>query len=202
MSARRTAKADRRRTLLDAAARLFAESGFNGVSIEDLGAAVGISGPALYRHFSSKLAVLTALLVEISSDLLEGGREVVAGQTGESDADALSRLEALIRFHVAFAVGNPDVIRVQDRDLGSLGEDGSHRVRSLQRAYVDLWVDALRRLHPGAETAVLRLRAHAAFGLMNSTPHGARELDTETVRGELERLARIVLVGERRLSGA
>lgn len=194
MSARRTAKADRRRTLLDAAARLFAESGFNGVSIEDLGAAVGVSGPALYRHFSSKLAVLTALLVEISSELLEGGREVVAEQTSESDAR--SRLEALIRFHVTFAVGNPEVIRVQDRDLGSLDEDGSHRVRSLQRSYIDLWVDTLRELHPESDAAVLRLRAHAAFGLMNSTPHGGRELDTETVRAELERLARIVLAGE------
>ena len=44
------------------AARMFAEFGYHGVSIEDLGASVGISGPAVYKHFSSKDALLAALL--------------------------------------------------------------------------------------------------------------------------------------------
>lgn len=44
----------RREQILATAAELFAHRGFNGVSINDIGAAVGISGPALYRHFASK----------------------------------------------------------------------------------------------------------------------------------------------------
>ena len=58
---RSEAKAQRREALLAAAAHHFAERGFNGVSIEDLGTAVGMSGPAVYRHFESKQALLAAI---------------------------------------------------------------------------------------------------------------------------------------------
>ena len=65
----------RREQILATAAELFAERGFNGVSINDIGAAVGVSGPALYRHFPSKDAVLGELLLGISRSLLaEGSR--------------------------------------------------------------------------------------------------------------------------------
>ena len=57
------AKARRRQDLLAASATLFAERGFAGVSIDDIGAAAGVSGPAVYRHFPSKQAVLGAILL-------------------------------------------------------------------------------------------------------------------------------------------
>jgi len=65
----------RREQILDTAARLFAERGFHGVSVVELGAACGISGPALYKHFESKDAMLAEMLVEISEELLRVGRE-------------------------------------------------------------------------------------------------------------------------------
>lgn len=168
LTPRSLAKADRRQALLTAAASLFARSGFNGVSIEDLGAAVGVSGPAVYRHFSGKQAVLGALLVGVSEDLVTGGQVVV-----DEAQDAAVALRSLVRFHVNFALSNPDVIRVQDRDLDSLADVERHRVRALQRAYVELWVQVLGRVHPTVDTAILRIRAHATFGLINSTPHSA-----------------------------
>ena len=60
--------------ILQVAAGLFARHGFHGVSIADLGAAVGVSGPALYRHFPGKEALLEEILVGISERLLAGGR--------------------------------------------------------------------------------------------------------------------------------
>ncbi|RJT87328.1 TetR/AcrR family transcriptional regulator [Cryobacterium melibiosiphilum] len=183
---RSRAKASRRDALLAAAAELFARSGFNGVSIEDLGAAVGVSGPAVYRHFTGKQAVLTALLVGASDDLMTGGQAVV-----DAAADAPGALAALVRFHVRFALDNPDVIRVQDRDLGSLPDTDRHRVRALQRAYVELWVSVLGQVHPSTPVTLLRMRAHATFGLINSTPHSAAAASApaETVRALLEEMA-------------
>ncbi|MFQ4148513.1 TetR/AcrR family transcriptional regulator [Arthrobacter sp. LAPM80] len=163
---RTQAKANRRSVLLNSAAALFAKRGFNGVSIEDLGAAAGVSGPAVYRHFNGKQALLGALLVGVSEDLLAGGQAVL-----ESTPDAAASLRALVAFHVDFALTKPDVIRVQDRDFASLGTADSSAVRSLQRAYVELWVGVLGRLFPERETAVRRLQAQAVFGLINSTPH-------------------------------
>jgi AcrR family transcriptional regulator len=160
------AKANRRSVLLDSAASLFARRGFNGVSIEDLGAAAGVSGPAVYRHFHGKQALLGALLVGVSEDLLAGGRAVLA-----ATPDDEATLRALVSFHVDFALAKPDVIRVQDRDFDSLGEADRSAVRSLQRAYVELWVEVLGRLFPEREASTRRLQAHAVFGLINSTPH-------------------------------
>ncbi|TFD88281.1 TetR/AcrR family transcriptional regulator [Cryobacterium serini] len=181
---RSRAKAERRSALLSAAATLFAQSGFNGVSIEDLGAAVGVSGPAVYRHFNGKQAVLAALLIDVSEDLVAGGQTVVTETT-----DAAAALGDLVRFHVDFALSNPEVIRVQDRDLDSLAESDRHRVRLLQREYVELWVEVLHRVHPAVNEALLRIRAHATFGLLNSTPHSARASSHTAVRTLLEEMA-------------
>ncbi|MBN9152594.1 MAG: TetR family transcriptional regulator [Microbacterium sp.] len=166
---RERAKADRQAALLQEASRLFAERGFSGASLEDVGAAVGVSGPAVYRHFANKQALLGAILVRVSERLRAGGERVVKTVPG-----APEQLTALIRFHVDFALTDADVIRVQDRDLASLSEDDRHRVRRLQREYVEVWIAVLRRLHPGRSEQELRVRAHAVFGLINSTPHSVR----------------------------
>jgi AcrR family transcriptional regulator len=154
-----------------------------------------VSGPAVYRHFAGKQAVLGAILVGVSQNLLAGGEAVVTGADDDRKA-----LKALVRFHVDFALGNPDVIRVQDRDLASLTDADRTSVRSLQRAYVELWVRVLSRLHPGADAAALRIRAHAVFGLINSTPHSGRapgagtQLSRSMVGGILEELALAALL--------
>lgn len=166
---RSQAKENRRKALLTAAAALFAADGFNRVSLEDLGAAAGVSGPAVYRHFAGKQAVLGALLLSVSQDLLDGGRTVVAGSGGPAAA-----LAGLVEFHVDFALSNSDVIRVQDQDFSNLDDADEAEVRTLQRNYVELWVDVLAGLHPDTDPAELRMRAHATFGLINSTPHSVR----------------------------
>ena len=178
---RARAKANRRRALLDAAARLFAERGFDRVSMEDLGSAAGVSGPAVYRHFAGKQSVLAALLTDVSQELFDGGARVIT-----EVEDAQATLRALITFQVAFALANADVIRVQDRDLERLGFPEQHRVRSVQRSYVDLWVGVLARVDPDADAASLHVKAHATFGLINSTPHSGR---SETTGEILEAMA-------------
>ncbi|MBD8507097.1 TetR family transcriptional regulator [Hoyosella sp. G463] len=166
-------KADRREQLLRAAAQLVAERGFSGVRLEDIGAAVGISGPAIYRHFSSKEALLVELLSSVSRRLLTGAR-AVAGQASSAE-DAI---EDLVDFHLDFALGQPDLIRVQDRDLHSLPEEARREIRHMQRRYVELWVAALIENDPRIDTRDARIKAHGVFGLLNSTAHslGGREL--------------------------
>ena len=83
---------------------------------------------------------------------------------------------------------------MQDRDLASLSEDDRTPVRRLQREYVELWMAVLAELHPTRTEADLRVRAHACFGLINSTPHSVaaccvRRPPDSTVRGILESMA-------------
>lgn len=171
---RSQAKASRRSTLLAEAARLFARHGYRGVSLEDLGAASGISGPAVYRHFSGKASVLGALLVGVSEELLEGGRNVASD--GGTPTEILRRL---VEFHADFALGHPDVIRVQDRDMSSLSDTDAAAVRRLQRAYMDVWADQLLALHAGEDLTAARFRAQAVFGLINSTHHSVPRADSD-----------------------
>src|SRR3954452_16575277 len=108
---------------------MFAEYGYHGVSTEDLGAAVGISGPGVYRHFASKDALLADLLVGISEELLQHGRVEVAGSRAPAQA-----LERLLHKHLDSSLTEPDLIRVQDRDLASLSSADGRQVRRLQRS--------------------------------------------------------------------
>ena len=174
----------RREQILQAAAQLFAERGARAVGVDDVGAAVGVTGPAIYRHFASKDAMLAEMLVRISETLLAGGTERVS-DVGD---DAASQLRALIAFHVDFALDNPALITVQDRDLGSLPDADAAQVRRLQRRYVEVWVTVLARLHPGADAATCRARAHAVFGLINSTPHSAGRLSRPAMADLLTRM--------------
>lgn len=161
--------ASRREQILGVAAQLFARHGYHGVSIGDLGAAVGISGPALYRHFPGKEALLEEMLVGISEHLLGGGQELAARID-----DPAELLRELVAFHARFATREPELIVVQDRDLANLASGARAKVRKLQRTYVEIWVEALRPLHPDLDDGQLRTVAHGAFGLLNSTPHAGR----------------------------
>jgi AcrR family transcriptional regulator len=163
-----TEQLPRREQILATAAELFAARGFHGVSVADIGAACGISGPALYKHFASKDAVLAEMLVAISERLLAVGRE-----RSEAAQDPTAAVRALVDWHVDFALRDRPLIVVQDRDWESLPDTARERVRSLQREYVDLWAGRLREVHPDLKPDSARAMAHAAFGLINSTPHSA-----------------------------
>jgi AcrR family transcriptional regulator len=151
--------------------------------VADLGAACGISGPALYKHFPSKEALLAEMLVAISERLLAEGQARVAAAATPAEA-----LASLVDWHVDFALRHRALIVVQDRDWSSLPADSREQVRTLQRSYVDVWASQLRLLTPGLEIAAARAMAHAAFGLINSTPHSGR-LPDEEMRAVLTRMA-------------
>lgn len=169
VTAREAAKARRRQDLLTAAAALFAERGFDAVRLEDIGAACGISGPGIYRHFEGKAAVLTQMLHTVSTGLLTGGSAVVADvEPGEPAA------RELITFQVDFALRNRDVIRVQDRDLSSVPDGERAEIARVQRAYIDLWAEHIGRMHPDEDAPTAVFRAQAALGLINSTPRSVR----------------------------
>jgi Transcriptional regulator len=178
------ARGSRRAEILRAAAELFAARGFHGVSIEDIGTAVGVSGPALYRHFSGKEALLAEMLLDVSERLREAGAAVVT--TAEDPATAL---DGLLEVQISFALDQPALIRVHDQELGNVPEPERRRIRRLQRLYVEEWVTVLAELHPHCPPPRLRAATHAVFGLLNSTPHSAGELDRAAMADLLRRMA-------------
>ncbi|WP_066364084.1 TetR/AcrR family transcriptional regulator [Herbidospora mongoliensis] len=177
---------NRRTEILDAAAGLFAERGFHGVSIEEIGAAVGVSGPALYRHFRGKEALLTEILLDISARLSAAGESAAA-------LDPSDALDVLLRGHIEFALSHPELIRVHERELHNVPEADQRAIRRLQRLYVEEWVGVVRDLHPGCAVSRVRAAVHAVFGLLNSTPRSVGELGREEMASVLEVMARASL---------
>jgi AcrR family transcriptional regulator len=170
----RTDAPTRREQILKEAARLFAERGFHGVGVDEIGAAVGISGPGLYRHFPGKDAMLAELLVGISERLLAGGQLRVAEDATSGDGSPEALLDALIEGHIDFALDDRPLITLHDRELDRLRDSDRKLVRQLQRQYVELWVEILRGVYPGLAEPAARSAVHSVFGLLNSTPHLGR----------------------------
>ncbi|MGW5785038.1 SACE_7040 family transcriptional regulator [Streptomyces sp. NPDC003757] len=176
--ATRTDAPTRREQILKEAARLFAERGFHGVGVDEIGAAVGISGPGLYRHFPGKDAMLAELLVGISDSLLTGAKRRLAEADGSGVGAGATEpeavLDSLIEGHIDFALDDRPLITLHDRELDRLRDADRKMVRQLQRQYVELWVGVLRQVYPAVAEPAARSAVHSVFGLLNSTPHLGR----------------------------
>src|SRR5947199_322721 len=73
------------------------------------------------------------------------------------------------------------ILAVAGELLANLPDGARRTVRQLQRRYVEIWVNTLRRLHPGLSEEAARVAAHGAFGLLNSTPHTGRGPEAVTL---------------------
>lgn len=177
-------KADRREALLRAARLLIAKQGYSRMRLEDLAGAAGISGPAVYRHFSSKDAVLVELLVGISDRLLAGGRSILV-ETTDSD----ERLQQLVALQMDFALTEPELILIYDRDRYHLPAEALSYVRRTQRQYVEIWIQAIGDAVPSGAIEVDRTRAHAVIGLINSTPRIPKTVSRKQARDVISAMA-------------
>jgi len=188
-----TARGERRERILASATSLFEENGFHGAGIDDIAAAAGVTGPAIYRHFKNKDAVLVALfdrLAERLGAILDkvAGEVVSDGSGGHGVA-----LETLVRLHVRLAFEDRALIVVYISEERNLPEAERRRVRRFQRAYVEAWADLLRPLRPDLSDDERRAAAHAAIGLLNSTGY-RRQVGLPRAQAE-DMLARMALVG-------
>jgi AcrR family transcriptional regulator len=154
---------DRREKILRAAGEQFARRGYHAVGLADIGAAAGIVGSGIYRHFTSKSAILVALLDQVMGRLIDE-----AGQILAAEPDAAGQLEALIQGQVAFAVDDRYLVRLWQREVHVLPDADRRRLRRLQRLYVEEWVHLLAELRPDLGDGQARALVHAAIGAIQS----------------------------------
>jgi len=152
----------RREAILSAAATLFAEKGFAGVSVDDIGAAVGIAGPSVYNHFPAKSDILVAVASRGNEWLWMAFNRAVAHTNDTAEA-----LRQVVLSYQTFAFGNPDIVEILITEEMHLPEPERQRARSAQRAYIDEWVHLTRQLHPHWTLTEARIRVQAAQMLIN-----------------------------------
>jgi len=159
-----TAVVPRREQLLEAAAQLFSARGFHAVGIDDIGAAAGISGPGVYRHFASKHALLESLCDRAMTRMLDGAEQIIA-----TAGDPYTALESLVDLHVAFAVSERALIGVWIREARSLSEDVRQSLRRRLRAYEQLWLQVLGVLRDDLEPAQVAIVSGSTLAMLNGT---------------------------------
>jgi AcrR family transcriptional regulator len=168
----------RRELLLNATAELVAQRGFHAVGIDEIGAAAGVTGAAIYRHFANKQDLLVALIDRVVTELRDGARTAVRDAASPDVA-----LAGLVALHVDFALRDRSIITVYDQESHNLPDEDRRRLRRTQAAYAEIWVDALVAVRPELSRPRAAAAVHAVFGLMNSpADYEARLPTTETAR--------------------
>jgi AcrR family transcriptional regulator len=153
----------RREKILTAAGEQFARRGYHAVSLAEIGAAAGIVGSGVYRHFTSKSAILVALLDQVLDRLLAQSERILA-----SEPDGARQLAALVRGQAEFAVYDGYLVRLYQREVHMLPEADQRRLRRLQRHYVEEWVHLLAEQRPELGDGQARALVHAAIGAIQS----------------------------------
>lgn len=184
----RTRDPERKNRILAAAADLVGRKGFHAVSIADIGAAAGITGSGVYRHFDSKSAILVALFDRVIDNLLDDERQIL-----ETTTDLAEALKRLIAGQIEFVVGDHHLAQVYYNEINNLPEDDQRRLRRKQRLYLEEWVHLVDELRPDLTDTDARTIVHAAIGAVQSPLFHNSGLAEDRLRTLLTDAARSIL---------
>jgi AcrR family transcriptional regulator len=182
----------RRELLLQSAADLFSAKGYHAVGIDDIGAAAGISGPGVYRHFASKQALLEALCDRAMTSMLGGAEEIPAEYDDPSRA-----LEALVDLHVDFAVARRALLGVWSREQRNLSEDVRRSLRVRLRAYEQPWREVLAQLRDDLAADEVAVAVTATLSMLNAAAIVDPEVPADRLSRLLRRMALSALLSRR-----
>jgi AcrR family transcriptional regulator len=149
--------------LLDAAARVFAEVGYDKASMRRIAAEAGVSLAGIYHYVASKEELLYWIQFHTFDSLLRGLQRCMQ----EVD-EPRERLAAAVRNHVRHFGENMDALRVCARELETLEGEAYHHVHDRRRAYFDGIHAIVSELQPRHRGALGSWLATAnLFGMLN-----------------------------------
>ncbi|MBT3756321.1 MAG: TetR/AcrR family transcriptional regulator [Candidatus Cloacimonetes bacterium] len=108
---------ERQEQIIETAIKIIAEKGIQNLTTKNLAKEIGISEPALYRHFDNKLEILKAVIVYFQSKM-----KPAIGQLNNS-TDTLSKIESFILEHLKIISNNPNFAKVIFSEANFQNED-------------------------------------------------------------------------------
>jgi AcrR family transcriptional regulator len=148
-------------TLLAAGARLFRAQGYPAVSTSEIGKGAGIAGPGLYRSFSSKQAILDALVRR-----LDEWRSLECIRTLRANQQAAQRLRGLVEGHVRISLDAPDLVAVSVTELSHASNEMRDSYLRNQADREAVWIELIRALVPRTTGTEARLLVAAAISFI------------------------------------
>jgi AcrR family transcriptional regulator len=153
----------RRGVILKVAATLFAEHGFDSVSINQIGEEAGVTGPAIYRYFASKEALLVALYEHVlrrASD--EMSQVLLSGSHGQE------AVERLIELQLAHAQEEPEKFRIFGSEDRHLPVKEAAEISAELRRWLRAWADFVREARPDLDRDQCESTVDAVCALIDS----------------------------------
>jgi AcrR family transcriptional regulator len=180
----------RREQLLTEAIRLFDERGFHSVTTDDIGAAAGVSGPSIYRHYPAK------------TDLLVAAVERGSQRRQASSAHALARadepheaLKLLLRAYIDFALDNSHLLGVLISELDHLPEQRRKHNLQMERDFLALWGQLLHQAAPGSDRAEQKVVIQAVLTVVDNVARSRRLAARADIADRLAEIGNAVLLG-------
>ena len=125
--------------LLQTAAHLFRNKGFERTTVRDLASAVGIQSGSIFHHFKSKDEILRAVMEET----IRYNTALMRAALAKADS-VRERVLALIRCELQSIMGGTgEAMAVLVYEWRSLSEQGQRQVLALRDIYEDLWLEVL-----------------------------------------------------------
>lgn len=152
----------RRHEILVHALSLFRQRGFDGVGVDEIGEAVGISGPTVYFYYDTKAAILVDAYEQAGTRVVAGIHESLGA--AESADDALERMAAS---YLEVAHDNGDLIVVTSREGPAIPVSERPRFARRRGDVLGTWVTVLRELRPELDDAAARVLSGGVVPLMN-----------------------------------
>jgi AcrR family transcriptional regulator len=176
--------------LLAAATDLFGRRGFHAVSMEDIGAAAGISGPSVYRHFPSKAALMVAIGHRAADRLALGAEYALRTSAPIDEREAL---RGLATSYVQTLMRTPELSVAFSGDPVTMPERDKAELLRVQRDYVAQWVQLLSAVHPDLNAREAKITVHAALTIANDLTRTRRVSSRPHLETELCALMTAVL---------
>ncbi|MDQ7907484.1 TetR/AcrR family transcriptional regulator [Phytohabitans sp. ZYX-F-186] len=174
----------RREELLGIAARLFAERGYQEVSLTDIGSAAGMAGPSLYHHFDRKIDVLVGVLRRAAEWI-----ELDLHSALTAHDDPVRVLRQLVTDHVDLALTHWDLFRVYQNESIQLPPDEHSWVTRSHKAFMERWVELARAARPDYTETQARVHVFSALCVINDLAGSAHMRVHPAFRARLEHAA-------------
>src|SRR5260370_147922 len=160
----RDSRFDRRLAgVLQHAAHIFCEKGYEGASMRDLSRATGMSLAGLYHYFASKEELLYLIQRHTFRTLIENVRARL-----ESSDDPATRIRIFIKSHLAYSLANKEAMKVLVHEDDTLKNEHGSEVRAIKREYYRVCLELLEdfRRAQGLQFSG-RLAGLSLFGMIN-----------------------------------
>jgi AcrR family transcriptional regulator len=188
---RRKRRPARREAILDAAIDLFYERGYEATGIDEIGSAVGITGPGVYRHFKNKDEILDAALRRGISQIVNRAEEIIA-----EGGDPRSTLQLLVQNHLRAILNRPALASLVMAERRSLPARTRSWFDRADRLYTAEWIHLVGQIHPDLSEADIHLMVSAAQGVLVSAVAYQSGLPRQALEALLTEMAMALLVGD------